>query len=519
MKKPIALLVGLLLSAATLPTYSALAADAPAAAAHEDGIDWFAGDVDAAFAYAKEHNKPLFLYWGAVWCPPCNQVKATVFNRQGFIERSRFFVPVHIDGDSPGAQKLGARFKVRGYPTTILFRPDGSEITRLPGEVDAQRYVQVLEIGMNAGRPIKETLDLALSGKGKLSADEWRLLSFYSWDTDEQQLLPAAQLSGVLSQLASLAPAGEAARRLHLSSLVARAASDPASAKVNDLDAIKFLESVVKDAKASHDNMDILTNVSAEIVNLVTVPGSDQRKQLIALWTAASKKLSLDMTLSKADRVQAVAAEVALAELSAADGKLSADLIKEVKLRAAQADKETTNAYERQSVINNVAHLLSDAGLLDDSDTLLKAELKRSHSPYYFMSSLGSNAKKRGDTVTALNWYEQAYDASKGPATRLQWGAAYLNNLLDLAPDDEARISKASTSIISELSATENAFYERNRATLEKLGKKIAIWNTLGKHQSVYTNVHQQLEGICNKLDAHDPQQAVCKGILESSQS
>ncbi len=71
----------------------------------------------------QKHNQPLFLYWGAVWCPPCNQVKATVFNRQGFIARSRFFVPVHLDGDSPSAQKLGARFKVRGYPTMILFRP------------------------------------------------------------------------------------------------------------------------------------------------------------------------------------------------------------------------------------------------------------------------------------------------------------------------------------------------------------------------------------------------------------
>src|SRR5436853_5122554 len=80
--------------------------------AKSDGIAWFTGDVDAAFALAKRERKPLFLYWGAIWCPPCNQVTATIFNRQDFIDRSRSFVPVYIDGDSPSAQRLASRFKV-----------------------------------------------------------------------------------------------------------------------------------------------------------------------------------------------------------------------------------------------------------------------------------------------------------------------------------------------------------------------------------------------------------------------
>src|SRR5215510_2341553 len=153
-----------------------------AAAPKDDGIAWFDGDVDAAFAQAKRDRKPLFLYWGAVWCPPCNQVKVTIFNRQDFIARSRSFVPVYIDGDSPSAQALASRFKVNGYPTMVLFRPDGTEVTRLPGEVEADQYMRVLALGMHATRPVSALLAAVQSGRGSLTPADWRLLAYYSWE-------------------------------------------------------------------------------------------------------------------------------------------------------------------------------------------------------------------------------------------------------------------------------------------------------------------------------------------------
>ena len=74
-----------------------------------DGIAWKKAssdaDIEAAFATARAESKPVFLYWGAKWCPPCNQVQATLFNRQDFAAQSKSFVAVHIDGDRPAAQK------------------------------------------------------------------------------------------------------------------------------------------------------------------------------------------------------------------------------------------------------------------------------------------------------------------------------------------------------------------------------------------------------------------------------
>ncbi|MDO8177045.1 MAG: thioredoxin fold domain-containing protein [Undibacterium sp.] len=501
-----------------LPSSIVLAADKAASASATEGINWRKdNDVDAAFALAKASHKPLFLYWGAVWCPPCNQVKATIFNRQDFIDKSRHFVPVYLDGDTPGAQKLAARFKVRGYPTMILLKADGSEITRLPGEVDSERYVQVLTSAMNASLSVQDTLKLALGGSKKLTAEDWSLLADYSWDDPEQKLVSAKELAPTLLRLSELSPAGLNATRLYLKAIAASATVKPGqtAAVIDKAVATDKLIKVLQDNHTARDNIDLLAGVPVDVVAFLTQAKSESRAKLAAAWNAALVKLADDTTLSKTDRLGAIGAQVALVKMDGA--KPDAGMQKELKKRVAQIDQATTDAYERQSVVNAAAHALGDAGLLDDSDILLKAELKRSHSPYYFMSTLGANARQRGDKVAAVNWYEQAYNASKGPATRLQWGASYISNMVELSPADEARIEKAAHAVLSEIAATENAFYERNRASLERIGKKLNEWNKDGKHQVAVQKVRQQLDGICARLPANDTQRLTCQNVMAKS--
>ena len=506
-------------------------ATTPTASAHADaGIDWREASnddqIDAAFAAARDANKPVFVYWGAKWCPPCNQVKATLFNRQDFIERSRGFVPVYVDGDSPGAQKIGARFHVSGYPTMVLFTPQGQEVTRLPGEVDPVRYTQVLTLGMNAARPVGAVLADALARPAALDANDWRLLAFYSWDTDEQQIIDKKRLPATLLALADACPADapDTAMRLRLKALAAAAVK--ALPKV-DATMRSGLVALLNDPARSREQTDMLTSYAAEIVRASSVRSSPERTVLLAAFDAALKRLEADTTLSRADRMQAVIAQVDLVHVDDADeaaakpgakpaprAPLPAALIADVREQTARADREITDGYERQAVITAAAYLLERAGLDADSDALLKANLAKSHSPYYLMSELASNAKKRGDKVEALRWYREAFEKSEGPATRLQWGSSYIAALVDLAPGDEATIEAAAGQLWSEAAQQPDAFYQRSGRALERVGTKLQAWNKGGAHRAAMTRLQAKIEPLCAAPTRSGSERATCEALL-----
>jgi len=511
--------------AAVLLACGLAAAAAPARAANTraaNEVQWLdvgaETDVEAAFGAARAQKKPVLLYWGARWCPPCNQLKATLFNRQDFIERSRSVVAVHLDGDVPAAQKLGTRFKVRGYPTLILFSPDGAELTRLPGEADAAQVMQVLQLGLSSGRPARQVLADARAGK-PLTGAEWRLLAFYSWDTDESALLPEAERAAVLRTLAKSCPATEpdAGTRLLLKSLAEGADATPptpADPAVRDR-VLKLLA----DGIASRTHMDVLTNFATDLVKALAPQVGGDRTALIAALDNALQRLQADATLSRADRLGALYARVDLARLDQPKDtlhpKLTPALLADVRSAARRADTEITDGYERQAVVTAAGSLLAEAGLWSESDALLKSSLSKSHSPYYLMSELGANARKQGRSDDALRWYQQAFEKSDGPATRLQWGASYLGNLVDLAPKDGPRIESLAATLIDAAGKQPDAFYERNARYLKKAGTKLVDWNKGGAHQAALQRLQARLDGVCARLPAGDAQRGTCESLLK----
>ena len=494
------------------PPASPAAATAAKPAPADGGIAWLhaASDaqVDAAFARARAEAKPVFVYWGAKWCPPCNQLQATLFNRQDFIERSRAFVAVYVDGDKPGAQKLGTRFAVRGYPTTVLFDRDGRELTRLPGEVDAQQYHELLTLALSAQRPARELLAQARSGGQGLSESDWRLLAYYSWETDQQQLAGAGGAGPLLRELAQACPPAfaDSAMRLRLKAL---AAVEAKAAPLADAEAQRApVLALLADAASARRHVDVLALDPRPIVAALAAPGSAQRRALVGAYDQALSRLQADTTLSRADRLLALVARVRLTQPD-----VPAALQAEVREMAARFDREISDGYERQAVIATAAWALEQAGLMDDSDALLKANLGRSHSPCYLMSDLADNAKKRGDNAAALDWSAQAFEKSEGPATRLQWGASHLRLLTELAPDDAARIEAVAARLIDEAAAQPDAFEARSGRSMQRIGKLLRDWDAMGEHAAVQRRLQQRLDAVCARLPPGEAR-TLCDGVF-----
>ena len=476
-------------------------------------------NVEALFAQARKSNKPVFLYWGAVWCPPCNQIKATVFTRPDFAERSKSFLAVYIDGDTPGAQKLGAQFKVMGYPTMIVFKPDGTELTRIPGEVDAARYMEVLDLALASSSSVKESLASALGANAaSLTPQAWRQLAFYSWEQDQAQLVPEKDRPATLRALAQACPPAysEAATRLMLKAAVAFGQNKTALPAPEAT--LSRLREVLADPALTRSHFDTLENYASDLVQALSAKASPERATLVAALNNSLDNLAKDSSLTRSDQLGAVQAKLDISRIDAPQDSTAAPaVVAQARAAAMAAERETTDAHERQAIVPNAAHLLADAGLLDESDAMLKAELPKAISPYYHMLVLSSNAKKRGDKAAALDWAERAWKESKGPATRMQWGSGYISKLLEMSPQDSARIEKAATGLLSEVSPTPETFYERNRRVLQRLGKQLLAWNDKGEHQATITKLSRQLDQVCNKLPREDEARKACSAVFKPS--
>ena len=95
-------------------------------------------DLDKAFVKAKAEKKSVLVeFTGSDWCPPCIAMRKNVFSKKEFVDAaSKKYILVELDfpnGDKAVKEKnepYAKQYKIEGFPTVILFTPQGKEFTR-----------------------------------------------------------------------------------------------------------------------------------------------------------------------------------------------------------------------------------------------------------------------------------------------------------------------------------------------------------------------------------------------------
>ncbi len=440
-------------------------------------IAWFDGSVDEAFALSKEQDRPVYLYWGAVWCPPCQEIKNTVFMSKQFIAQTRMFIPVYLDGDTERAQTWGETFGVKGYPTMIVFNSDREEITRIPGGIDISRYNRVLALSLNHMRPTRMLVSLAQEDPDRLQPSDYQQLAYYSWGQDHNAL-PEGSSPDLFHELANRVRDSdpEASARLFLQGLVLASESQQTDSAIDQRAGVAHLEVILQSPELVIACWDYLAYWPEEILGVLDL--GEAQMDLQTRWQQAVLPLRHHEALSTAEQLGGWIPYLAFyfADDEEADRTLPEEMLAAVRDDAMAADQKTTNAYARQSVVNMISYLYRSAKLNEEARELLMAELERSASPYYFMSGLASLAESEEKVDEALEWRRKAFETSQGNATRFQWGVSYVRALIRLSPEEHKMITETSLNLFGELGDAEEVFLGRNFRYLSTLNGELRAW-------------------------------------------
>lgn len=524
-------LLGLAFGCALLGAARAAAPEAPAAsAAHPSrpaGVDWFEGDVADAFTLAADSGRPVFLYWGAVWCPPCQELKATIFKRRDFLERLKFFVPVYLDGDAAGAQTWSERFHVAGYPTVLVLRGDQRELERVSGGMDLSRYAEVLDLALGQERPAAELL-AAFAAGAAVSAADCRRLAYNAWLLDPawtEQPASLGRLAGQLDRAAQRCPKAQAAERARLLMTAVHAGLESQEQPLKEGKApdpqlqalLARVPPVLADRALAMAIGDALWFQPEEFFAAAAGPysakGADGREALRRRWFALMDALSNDARYSAADRLYAVRSQLLAAKALATGGQVPPALAAAATRRIDEALAREHQPFARTSLVNAALNVLD---VLDDdrrARDILAGEIKTSRYPYYYMADMADLEEKAGNKDAAVEWLARSYRESQGPATRFQWGVGYVRGLVRMRPQDDAAVRDAALAVLADLDAAGD-LHGRNLRGLQRLEDSLQDWGKDASHASSLRALRGRLEAICGRVPAGDSAQPACGRVL-----
>ncbi|MGI9383737.1 MAG: DUF255 domain-containing protein [Methyloligellaceae bacterium] len=115
---------------------------APMQGSAADTIAWRGWSADL-FSQAKAQKRLVLLDLEAVWCHWCHVMEEITYRHPEVVKLIKeSYIPVRADQDAN--PDLGSRYADFGWPATVVFDADGTEIVKIPGFIPPLRMASIL---------------------------------------------------------------------------------------------------------------------------------------------------------------------------------------------------------------------------------------------------------------------------------------------------------------------------------------------------------------------------------------
>jgi uncharacterized protein YyaL (SSP411 family) len=111
--------------------------------AEQEAITWYPWS-DSVFAQAKSEGRFVLLDLGTVWCHWCHVMEKVTYRDSAVMDLvGRRYLAVRVDADA--RPDLSNRYEDYGWPATIVFNSDGSEIVKRRGYLPPGEMASMLQ--------------------------------------------------------------------------------------------------------------------------------------------------------------------------------------------------------------------------------------------------------------------------------------------------------------------------------------------------------------------------------------
>lgn len=378
-------------------------------------------DVEAALEDAREANKPTIIYWGAIWCPPCNHLKSQVFMHREFETDTREWMKIYIDGDSQGAQTWGDRFNVVNYPTVILFTPDGQESQRFYEVLSYKEFKERLKSANDSSLGFEELVQKALVGEA--TEAEWSTIAMGSREHYQTQDLYDEALLNKLLPIYKRCPRLQTVNCNALGYAIIAAAfetsmhNEIAMAALQEVEWLSLWRKLVADPQLALMFANHFQYVPKSLIARLSLY-EEQRdvSEVLPALLATFNRLFQDKEFTAAQRHNA---GVALYQLSRA-------MFPDKGFQDPWFDAwftlvdQTSSQTEQRLIFPTIAKMLIKENRRDALLPIIRKRFKADPTAWYQLFRMARSAAKEKDYPTAINVMKEAWQVSPGRSTVLQ---------------------------------------------------------------------------------------------------